>query len=233
MMFGLALALTAAAAISSASASQLVTNGGFESSQYSNSTVLFGPNAIATNWTSNGDWIIFCSASGIACDDSRTYGYLSGPVSASPQGGNFVGIDGTPGFDGSISQTITGLTAGKSYTLSFYMATAQECCLTDPTTETVTATLGNETFTTPTVSTSGGGVTPWKLYSTTFTYTGGGDILSFVNAGTGTPPYALLDGVSLTGGGVPEPGAWAMMLAGFAGLGLLARARRKAVTLAA
>ncbi len=35
------------------------------------------------------------------------------------------------------------------------------------------------------------------------------------------------------GGGVPEPAAWAMMLAGFAGIGAMARRRRRATHAAA
>jgi hypothetical protein len=47
-------------------------------------------------------------------------------------------------------------------------------------------------------------------------------------AGTiGDPPYALLDGVSLTTSSiVPEPSAWAMMLLGVSSLGAIMRRRR-------
>ena len=229
-----ALTLAFGVAAGSASADQYVSNGGFEDSQYSNSIALFGPNTPATNWSSNGQWLMFCSGSGIRCDNSATYGYLAPTVPLSPQGGNFIAIDGTPGFDGILSQTISGLTTGQTLTLSFYMATAQECCAGPDatTTEQVTASLGGENFTTPVITTPGEGFTPWTLYSTTFTFDGTGDILSFVNAGTGVPPYALIDGVSLTGG-VPELGTWAMIMGGFAGLGFVARARRKTVAIAA
>ena len=58
-----------------------------------------------------------------------------------------------------------------------------------------------------------------------------GDVLSFLaNGGPGSAPlYALLDGVSLTSatGGTPEPSTWVMIVAGFAGLDLAARSRRK------
>jgi hypothetical protein len=54
-------------------------------------------------------------------------------------------------------------------------------------------------------------------------------------AGTiGDPPYALLDGVSLTTSSiVPEPSAWALMLVGIGGLGVSLRAGRKTATAAA
>ncbi len=218
----------AAFASSSVMSAELVTNGGFEESQYTNSLALFGTNTPATGWTSTGQWVMFCSGSGIRCDDSQTYGYLAPTVPLSPQGGNFMALDGTSGFDGSIYQSINGLTMGESVTLSFYMATAQECCGGGDTTETVTATLGDQSYTTPTISTPSQGFTPWTLYSTTFTYDGVGNILTFVNAGTGEPPYALIDGVSLTAAGTPEASTWAMFIAGFVGMGVWARSRRRA-----
>jgi hypothetical protein len=124
------------------------------------------------------------------------------------------------------------LTVGDSYTLSFYMAGAQELNNIGPTTTSITATLGNETFTTPVIDTPSQGFSPWNLYTTTFTYTGGGAILDLVATGGpgGAPPYALLDGVSLTGSGAPatpEASTWVMIVAGFAGIGLAARARHK------
>lgn len=225
-LFSLPVALGFAIAAGGASATEYVTNGGFEQSQYTNSLALFGTNTPATDWTSTGQWVMFCSGSGVSCDNPSTYGYLVPPVPLSPQGGNFMAIDGTSGFNGSIYQTISGLTAGEMLKLSFYMATAQECCGGGATTETVTATLGDQVYTTPTISTPAAQFTPWTLYSTTFTYDGMGDVLTFVNNGTGVPPYALIDGVSLTTPAVPEPSTWLMMIAGFAGIVLLARARR-------
>jgi PEP-CTERM motif len=67
----------------------------------------------------------------------------------------------------------------------------------------------------------------------TFTATSASELREFASLGapSGQPPVALLDGVSMTGltGAVPEPGMWAMMGLGFAGLGLVAyRRRRKA-----
>ena len=224
----LPLAIGFGIAAGGASAAEYVTNGGFEQSQYNYSLPLFGINTPATDWTSTGDWVMFCSGSGVRCDNSATYGYLTPTVPLSPQGGNFIAIDGTDGFNGSIYQTISGLTVGETLTLSFYLATAQECCATDPTTETVTVSLGDQSYTPATIDTDGGGTTPWAHYSTTFTYDGVGNILTFINAGTGTPPYALVDGVSLTGvTGAPELSTWAMMLSGFAGVVFVARARRR------
>jgi hypothetical protein len=216
-----------------ASATQFVTNGGFESSMYTNSRVLFGTNTPATDWTSTGSWVLFCSGSGIGCDNSATEGYLAPPVPLSPQGGNYMAFDGdtASGFPGPFTQTIAGLTVGATYTLSFYMAGAEECCADTPTTEDLTATIGGLNFTTPTISTPADGFSLWTLYTTSFIYDGTSNVLTFLADGgpEGAPPYALLDGVSLTSttGATPEPATWLMIVAGFAGLGLAARARRK------
>jgi hypothetical protein len=225
--------------VGGASATQFVTNGGFEASAYSTSQAFFGANTPATDWTSTGQYVLYCTAAaGTTCDTIGGVG-LAGPgngnnngLTSSPQGGAYMGFDSDPSFHGDFTQTIAGLTLGATYTLSFYMAGAQEVNAGGPTTTSITATLGDETFTTPVIDTETNGFTPWQLFSTTFTYTGGGDILDFVATGGpgGAPPYALLDGVSLVGAGgpaTPEPATWVMIVAGFAALSLAARARRK------
>jgi hypothetical protein len=227
----LAAAALAVASLTSATATEFVTNGNFQLTPNANS-FFFGfnpsPQTLANDWTGSGDWVGFCSTSGLTCDNPAVGGYLYGPLPASPGGTNFVAIDGTPGFNGDVYQTINGLTSGDKYTLSFYMATGQECCAGGSTTELVTAMLGNQSFNTPTIATAQGGTTPWVRYSFSFTYNGAGDLLSFTNAGTGEPPYALIDGVSLTNG-VPEPGTLALFGGGFLGLlGFGVYRRRKA-----
>lgn len=226
-----------------ASAAEFVTNGGFESSDFTTSKSFFGSATPATDWASNGSFVLYCTAAaGTTCDQTSVLfgSALAGPangnnngLTSSPQGGAYMAFDSDPFYHGDFTQTIAGLTVGDSYTLSFYMAGAQEISNSGPTTTSITATLGNESFTTPVIDTPAQGFSPWNLYSTTFVYTGGGDILNLVATGGpgGAPPYALLDGVSLTGGGgtpTPEPSTWVMIIAGFAGVGLAARARRRA-----
>ena len=45
-------------------------------------------------------------------------------LGASPDGGNFVAIDGDPNFAVPLTQTVTGLTPGERYSISFYQAAA-------------------------------------------------------------------------------------------------------------
>jgi hypothetical protein len=242
VFFALPVALCGlAVGLNAASATEFVTNGGFESSASTQSQAFFGNATPATNWTSTGSFVLYCTAgAGTTCDSAILGGAaLAGPangnnngLTSSPQGGAYMGFDSDPSFHGDFTQTIAGLTVGESYTLSFYMAGAQEEGFDSATTTSITATLGNESFTTPVINTPVQGFSPWQLYSTVFTYTGGGNVLDLVATGGpgGEPPYALLDGVSLVGAGgapTPEPSTWVMIVAGFAGLSVAARARRR------
>jgi hypothetical protein len=115
-------------------------------------------------------------------------------------------------------------------------------------------TLGSQTIAmTPTIDLTSNGFSGWLTESVTFTYEGDGpnpNLLTFVDNGmggcnssfldcainnpgaSGSPPFSLLDGVSLTA--VPEPSTWAMMLLGFAGLGYagMRNRRRPAISIA-
>ncbi len=76
-------------------------------------------------WT-GGTGLIFIDAPGTA--ESGNGGipvYGPFPVN-SPAGGNFVQADGNPTFESGFNQTITGLTPGQTYTLSFYQAAGQQ-----------------------------------------------------------------------------------------------------------
>jgi hypothetical protein len=163
-------------------------------------------------------------------------GYNNGYVD-SPLGGNFLADDGEDTYTSAISQTISGLTIGHQYKLSFVWAGSQ---FEDPSSAayqgTVTSdwqvSLGSQTFTTNVASYAGQGFTGWMAQSFTYTATSTSEVLSFLAQGTpnGVPPTALLDGVSLTA--VPEPSTWAMMLAGFGVFGFAAYRRRRRVAAA-
>ena len=68
----------------------------------------------------------------------------------------------------------------------------------------------------------------WQSYSYTFTAFAPTSTLTFASAEYN--PYGpALDNVSIAGGAVPEPASWALMIAGFGGVGSLMR-RRRALT---
>ena len=142
-----------------------------------------------------------------------------------------------------MSQTISGLTMGETYHLTFDWAASQYefvngssfgCtgCWTGATTNKMEVSLGGDTRDTATVDVGSKGFSGWTTASFDFTATSASEVLKFLSIGgpTSLPPVAFLDGVSLTGdvpGGVPEPATWAMMGIGFAGLGLVAYRKRR------
>ena len=155
----------------------------------------------------------------------------------SPNGGAFMMLDGDPGFSGPMEQTINGLTPGKTYELSLYWASGELSNRVNYTSIQLTGSIGSSSFMTPlyhntSPNGSPGSFSGWSLQTFDFTATAGSELLSFPAVGApanNVPPFALLDGVSIT---VPEPSTWAMMLAGFTGLGHAACRRRKRAVLA-
>ena len=82
-------------------------------------------------------------------------------LTLSPDGGAFIGAD--PGFEnGTISQTLTGLTVGKALTVTFDYAGAQQSTRSGPTEEGWAVSLGGETFATALVSTPSHGFSGWQ-----------------------------------------------------------------------
>jgi hypothetical protein len=73
----------------------------------------------------------------------------------------------------------------------------------------------------------GGPQTDWQLFSTTIT-AGAGSVIRFAATGTSNSLGGYVDNITLSTA-VPEPATWAMMIMGFAGMGALARSRRRAV----
>ena len=242
-------------------AANLVQNGGFENDTLP--SPLNPANAsgaeIDSNWNYNGDltdWsstgattynILFfgnvAAAKSINPDTRFTATepqYLDANFNAlSPNGGNFMGLDGDPAANGSLDQTVNGLTIGQTYNLSFYWAGIELFNRTGYQSIQLTGSLGGDGFDTSVYLNTApagepGSFSGWMPADFTFTANATTEVLSFLAVGTpagNLPPFALLDGVSLTA--VPEPSTWAMMLVGFGGLGYAAfRRRRTALAIA-
>jgi len=162
--------------------------------------------------------------------DKKAYLYPGAPLS--PDGGNFIALDGDSHVRGQISQTITGLHVGATYDLSFYWAATQLANRRGATTEQLETIFGTQKAFTPIVANPSKGFTGWMTANETFKPTAASQLLQFLSIGTpsGLPPLALLDGVSLTEA-VPEPASWALLVAGFGCVGIAARRRR--ITVAA
>jgi hypothetical protein len=238
----------------SAHATDLVLNGSFSSnSGPCKVTTLSG---CATDWSSTGYTFLYTSAANAqtpGVDGVTMWGPSSGGggsangFDASPDGGAFLALDGD--FEtGSLQQTVTGLTAGDTYAVSFYWAAAQQEGFTGPTIQAMNVCLGTtgesyiNTGTQPlsgatnassNISCSGSGASTalidlpslgfsgWQSETFDLTANSTSDVLSFLAYGNvQVPPFALLDGVSLTQ--TPEPATLPLLLTGLmGGLGVL------------
>ena len=222
-------------------ATNLVKNGSFSASTHGAGELSYNTNV--TDWSvlsaSKDKSYDFLFTSGHQATTSGSVGNqgvvkLYGAIPNSPDGGNFIAVDPAYQNDGPITQTIKGLVAGDSYVLSFDYAGAQQQGFSGKTTEGWTVDLGDAAAqSTPILSDMSHGFTGWDTASFTFVADASTEVLSFLAKGGPTgaqPPFALLDGVSLTQqmtGGVPEPGTWALMIMGFGGVGAAVRLRRK------
>ena len=216
----LSLAILAAFASTAAQAITVV-NGDFNST----STGKAGFAGNVPGWSGGGN-LTFIDAPGTADDGS----YLSvyGPFPAtSPVGGWFVEADGDGPFRDNIFQTISGLTVGQSYVVSFYQAAGQQVGFTGPTTERWLVSFGGTTQASSTFSLPEGGVGPWQKQSLTFVADATSLVLNFLADGTpgGAPPISFLDGVTVDAVATPEPAALALFGLGLAGLAFRRRAR--------
>jgi len=209
-----------------------ITNGNFE--QVLSGDPSTGKLGSATNlvgWTTNGYNFLFngstastSGASGLTLWGGGVGGGAT--LGPSPAGNNFIGADGAYQV-GAINQTITGLTAGTNYTVSFYWGGAQQNGFTGTTTEQWLVSLGAQTLSTNVLTDASHGFTGWQQTFLTFQATGSSEVLSFLAAGTpdGEPPFSLLDGVSMNA--VPEPASMSLLGAGLAALGFVRRRKQK------
>lgn len=245
-----AFAAVMAISTSANAAVELVTNGGFESGPAVNTQ--FGGQSgggytasqSVTGWTGlGGTHLQFYFVGGTQSTVDAIDRYDDpldrfGPSfnTLSPNGGNFVALDGdqdpTVNVQGGISQIINGLTVGQQYQLTFNWGAAQLANRTGPTTEQLHIQFGSSAADTAILAIGSQGFSGWQTATMLFTATGVSQTLSFLSVGTpeGLPPMAVLDGVSLTA--VPEPTTWAMMLVGFGGLGAIIRRRRQTLATA-
>jgi len=228
------MAIALALGASGAAQADLVNNGGFESNTGNGQ---LGFNTTVADWSVPGGGYTFLFAPGTADTSGATgqYGPLSlwgpgngspnGLPATSPAGGYFIAQDGD--FQqAAIQQTINGLTVGQQYQVGFWWAAAQQFGFTGASTEQWQVSLGASTQSTANVNVPSHGFSGWMYQTMNFTADSTSDVLSFFANSTtgGVPPFALLDGVTMSSA-VPEPTCWIGCL-GMLCLGLVRLRRR-------
>jgi hypothetical protein len=233
-------ALTLMALALPAQGSTSFTNGSF--SQVGSATQSFsidfaadGPNNVLTGWTAatSGqnalDCLVFNATNTNVCGTNADGGGQSFWVNPgpSPNGGNYVAIDGDSAFAVPLTQTITGLVVGQAYAVTFYQAAAQQNGFNGATTERWQVELGSQSQLSTLMSDANHSDVGWMSQSLTFTATAASEALTFIAVGTpsGEPPFVLLDGVGFTA--VPEPATFALLGVGLVGIGAFGRRLKK------
>ncbi len=216
------------------------------SNQITSTTYIGGWN-IATSDGKNALGFIYAPGTyGNTLADNFGGGFTMGDssaITASTDGGNFLAADGDTNNDLVIYQTLTSLTAGATYQVSFYQAAAQQAGFTGSTTEywqvgfnagsvtpaTTLQSTGANYQNSTVMNTPQQGFSSWNLQTINFVATSATETLSFLSEGTpgGAPPMVFLDGVSVTQvSAAPEPATLGIGLLGFGALIAARRARK-------
>ncbi|MEA5549571.1 PEP-CTERM sorting domain-containing protein [Anabaena cylindrica UHCC 0172] len=226
-IIGLSAITLSAFVSSSAQATNLVTNGSFETTSNGLTGQLGTPYGTELpGWTylpapTSYDFIF---GSGTADTTGSPSEYYGAPLTfwgsnnggldvwpaSSPDGGNFLAVDPVYQNYAPISQLLNGLTVGQQYTVSFYNAAAQQFGFSGSTYDQWKVVFGGETQYATAFNLPNHGFSGWVKESLTFTANSSSQLLQFFATGgpVGLPPFVLLDGVSVEavkGTSVPEP----------------------------
>ncbi|MHB8529448.1 MAG: PEPxxWA-CTERM sorting domain-containing protein [Caulobacteraceae bacterium] len=214
----LAAAVSVVAAPQAASATEFIVNGSFEANNWGPTYVLGLIGNDVTGWyIPNGDGIYpwgINNGSGYGPADTGSQFLVLGRWGTAAQY--------------TIQQTMTGLTPGDTYHLTFAIASEQGCCAVAGVSFLSGSSTAAQDFTAPT---SGSFWTAWGHESMDFMATASSVTLQFQDILPTVAGYDLgLDSVSVTGASIPEPASWAMMIIG---LGLTGAAMRRRLAKAA
>ncbi len=207
----MAAACAAACAVADSAGAAAFTNGSFESGVNPGSgfvTLGNGSTGI-TSWVVGGDSIDYIGGYWNAEDGARS-------------------VDLSGNANGSVSQTFDTL-AGQTYLVNFWLAgnpdggPAAKLAITS-----ADGAQQQSNIFTVTGSDSRTNMN-WAAYTYQFTAATNSTTLSFASA-TNTAYGPALDNVSVSA--IPEPASWALMIAGFGGLGAALRQRRGRVAVA-
>jgi PEP-CTERM motif len=253
-LVGIAATALGIAVAAPAMAQNLVTNGTFAVTGGSTS-FQFGPgqnpsvvNESLAGWTTTGgtnDVFIVGSPTAVqhVINNVTTTATLFSPTSNPPSANGFVNAPGNQNFIGTdtdlgtapITQSISGLTVGATYAISFVWAGAEEVTgAPSPTEADWQVTFGSSTQSTTVRNVAAEGFASWINATLDFVATATTQTLSFLGqdpkdnptgAGAGNEPaFALLANVQVAQ--VPEPTSMALLTVGALGVFGTARSRR-------
>lgn len=169
------------------------------------------------------------SAYGSQGNPSGNLNLWGNSLPSSPTGGKVAVVEADWGWvKTELQQTISGLTPGSQYTLTFDWAAGQQVGYTGDTQTRWTVRLGGDVQSTTFANVTSQGFVGWNSETFTFTASGASETLGFLAEGIGgsLPPFALLDNVQLNP--VPEPSQYAAALGGLALVAGVARRLRAA-----
>jgi len=205
-----AVALVIAAPL--AAHAELIVNGSFEAEVIS-----------------AGSWTVLPSLTGWSADASSGVELRNAVSGTAHQGANYVELDTNPGkfgnstFDSSTNSSIwqtVATQAGQTYDLSW--AYSPRAGVAAPSND-ILVYWNNTLLTTNTGSGVGKPNHVWSVFNFQVSGTGS-DTLRFMAGGAADRLGGSLDSVSMTAA-VPEPGTYALMIAGLAAVGFMARRR--------
>jgi len=189
-------------------------------------TVLSAGGADAANLVTNGTFAGGTSTGWTATPTNFTGAPFNHATTACGTQGSCAVLNDFPNTLVSMSQTISSLAVGTTYTLTWDMESYYGCC-GSATTPGAGAGIDGNSY----LFAIGNNVS-WLSYSETFTYTGGSNVLTFYAQANGTDTDAAFTNIALTAASaaVPEPASWALVIVGFGFVGFAARRRLAAVT---
>lgn len=241
---------------SAAQAANLVKNGGFAANSLSTQSAYLGRQQdTITDWDLSQIGYSFLIGDGLNAttninlegngpdpngfplsnpDLSPVSFYSAGQTVNSADGsGWFLASDGAYGPaspTAAISQQLTGLTAGKKYTVSFSQASAQQRGFQGDVTAGWDVSFGGSSQSSTVMNhASKAAVSGWQKQTLEFTADNSTQLLKFLATGSpeGQPPFSLLSGISVEETPPPEAIPTPALLPGLVGLGLSVWRKRK------
>jgi hypothetical protein len=198
----------------------LIQNGSFESNPIVGETVVYA----SGDSTSLPGWMITGSTCGSNCVEGMATTYTEGSLTFEAEDGlQSVDLTGLGNHgDGGVQQTVTGLTPGESYTLTFWLGNQDDSSPDYPLPSALVAFVNGVSQGAFSNNFNFPNRIFWQEMSFSFAAPSSTVVIGFRNATGSTDNYAGLDNVSLEPT-IPEPATFLMLVGGAALMLLIGR----------